>query len=237
MPISYNQLKSELGKFRDNYISNMIEPQTFNPVSKYVTIYAYKKNSNRSLEGVILFDNKVPADKTILLAKEGEIVDFSQQKIKFRLKNGLRYSYDNLGNITKLYFDDMLVEVASESNNYSQRTKTSLELFVHEMLWPDQNLSQEKQNRLTIDGHMRLVWPAFNFAFVFLALSVFLKFPYNRKNYIKPYIYAFIPILSATYLHFTIQKLAYKNPEYVFLCYANIFICIIVAIILQNIRR
>ncbi|GAB4162197.1 MAG: LptF/LptG family permease [Rickettsiaceae bacterium] len=236
MPISYNLLKLSLSGFRENYISSIIEARTFNQISKYITIYVSKKHSDRSMEGVILFDNKAPDNRTIFFAKNGEIITFDQQRTEFELTEGVRHSYDSSGNLTKLYFDSMVVDVVSDSTNFSNRSKTSLELFIHELLWPSDKVSIEKQSRLIIDGHSRLIWPLFNFIFVFLALSTFLNFSYSRKVNVKQYIYTFIPVIIASYFHFTLQKIAYKDLDYVFLCYANVFICIIFSI-LQSTRN
>ena len=98
------------------------------------------------------------------------------------------------------------------------------------MLWPDSALSLEKQQQFITDGHLRIIWPLFNFAFVFLALSIFLKQPYNRRAHIKQFLLTFIPILLLAYFHFALQKIAYKDVNYIFLCYANVFICIIFSI-------
>ena len=230
MPLSYNKLKEGLTNFREGYVSNIIEARTFNQISKNSTIYVDNKNSDGSLEGIVLFDNKLPKNRTILFAKNGRIIISDQYKTSFELTSGLRHSYDQLGNLTKLYFDHLVVAINGESSDSTYRQRTSLELYIQEMIWPDKKLSQEKQNRLITDGHLRIVWPLFNFAFVFLALSVFLNQPYNRKSHIKQFILTFLPILLSSYIHFTVQKIAYKDLNYIFLCYLNVILCIIFSI-------
>lgn len=234
MPYSYNKLKQETSNFQKGYVSNIIEARTFNQLSKTSTIYIDSKNSDGSMDGVIFFDNKVPENRTIFFAKQGRISTNVEEKTQFELIEGLRHSYDKQGKLTKLYFDSLVVAIQSETSDEKARSKTSLELYLHEMLWPDSDLSIEKQNRLITDGHSRIIWPLFNFAFVFLALSIFLRQPYNRKSHIKQYIVTFVPVLIASYFHFTLQKIAYKDLNYIFLCYSNVFICIILGIWLNT---
>jgi len=234
MPYSYNKLKQETSNFQKGYVANIIEARTFNQISKTSTIYIDKRNSDGSMDGVIFFDNKNPENRTIFFAKQGIINTTDSENTQFELIDGLRHSYDSQGNLTKLYFDNLAVVIGSEKNDEGSRSKTSLELYLNEMLWPDASLSTEKQNRLITDAHSRIIWPLFNFAFVFLSLSIFLRQPYNRKSHIKQYIITFIPILIASYFHFTLQKIAYTDLNYIFLCYANVFICIMLSIWLNT---
>jgi lipopolysaccharide export system permease protein len=235
MPLSYNKLKYNLSNFRENYVSNIIDERTFNQISKYTTIYVDKKNKDGTLEGIILFDNKVPEQHSILFAKHGMIVMNDDVPV-FRLKDGFRQSFDQNRSLTKLHFDDLLVEIKSDAPFEDDRNKTSLELYVQEMLWPKNELSSERKIRLRIDGHQRLIWPFFNYCLVFLALSMFLSRPYNRKSNMKQMAYTFIPLIIVAYFHFTFQKIAYQEPIYLFACYLNVFLCIIFSI-WQSSRR
>jgi lipopolysaccharide export system permease protein len=227
MPISYNNFKKNISHFKQNYVSNIIEARAFNQISKYATVYVDRKSKNNIMYGVILFDNKIPQNKAIFFAKKGEILSSGKENTSFVLSQGLRHSYDSQGHLTKLYFDHLVIEINSEVKDDFSRAKTSMELFIQEMLWPDSSLQKKKQQHLVIDGHYRLVWPLFNFVFVFLALTTFLSFSPARKTQVKQLVCSFVPVLIASYFHFTLQKMAYKDSNYIFLCYANVFICII----------
>lgn len=234
MPYSYNKLKEETSSFQKGYVTSIIDARTFNQVSTTSTIYIDRKHSDGLMEGVIFFDNKISKNRTIFFAKQGRIITTSPENAKFELIDGIRHSYDKNGKLTKLYFDTLSVSITNDTSEETSRNKTSLELYLNEMLWPDSELSLEKQTRLIADGHIRIIWPLFNFAFVFLALSIFLRQPYNRKSHIKQYIVTFAPILIASYFHFTLQKIAYKDLNYIFLCYINVFIYIILSIWLNT---
>jgi lipopolysaccharide export system permease protein len=230
MPLSYNSMKQELSNFRGGYLLNIINERTFNQISKNSNIYIDSKSLDGTLKGIVLFDNKTPEKRTIIFAKNAKIVVSTPNITEFELSDGMRHSYDHLGHLTKLYFDSLIVAITNENTEKSDRNKTSIELYINEMLWPDSALTLDKQQQLITDGHLRLVWPLFNFAFIFLALSLFLDQPYNRKSHVKQYLITFIPILLVAYFHFTLQKIAYKETNYIFLCYANLFLCIIFSI-------
>ena len=236
MPVSYNNLKKNIINFKQNYVSNIIEPRTFNQISKHVTVYVDRKSSNNEMEGVILFDNKIPEQKTIFFAKKGIIFSTDNQNTNFILSKGLRHSYDSKGHLTKLHFEQLELEINNEIKDISNRVKTSMELTIPQMLWPDTQMSADKQQRLIIDGHCRIIWPMFNLSLSMLALSTFLSFCPTRKTNYKQIIYSFVPTLIAAYFHFTLQKMSYFNPDYIYLCYANILICILYSM-WQNNRK
>ncbi len=229
MPLSYNTLKNNLSNFREYYVSNIIDEKIFNQISKHITIYVDKKKPNGLLEGIILFDSQNLNQRSVLFAKTGKIITNNHTPI-FHLSDGFKHSFDQNGNLTKLSFDDLSVEIKNNKNNKNDRDKTSLELYVDEMLWPDDKLSTNKKIRLMIDGHQRIIWPLFNYCLVFLALSIFLVHQYNRESNIKQIIYSTIPVIIVTYFHFTFQKIAYQQPIYIYGCYINLFLCILFSI-------
>ncbi|MCA0254265.1 MAG: LptF/LptG family permease, partial [Proteobacteria bacterium] len=227
LPKSYGALKYQVNYFKDTYVSNIIEEKSFNQISKFLTLYVEKKLSNNELSGIALFDSKNQNEKTILMAKKGEIIRTEEGSTSFILSNGERHTYDSNNNLTRLAFDKLSVDLEAENQKDINYSKTSFELFISELLWPDKNLPMHKQNRLITEGHLRVVWPMFNFAYVLITLSIFLRYHNPRKVEIKQYIYPFIPVLLSSYYHFTMQKIIYLNLDYLFLCYLNIVVCII----------
>lgn len=230
MPVSYNMLKEELSNLKDNYVSNIIDLRTFTQLSKNATIYIDKKDKNGRLEGIVLFDNKNPKTKSVVFARQGSIVLKNGRPV-FELQKGLRQAYDSQGNITKLHFDNLIVEISNDIQNENEvRVRDHMELYIHEMIWPNSNLEISKQEKLIAEGHGRVIWPLYNYALAILALSIFLKQPYKRHSNSKWLIKTALPLILTTYFHFTFQKLSYNNLYFIFLCYANVFLCIIFSI-------
>lgn len=227
MPMSYNNMKQNLSNFYDGHASNMIVPRSFNRISKNSNIYVDTKNADGSFGGMILFDNKVPEERTIFFAKHARILNSDPYNTEFVLEDGLRHAYDTMGNLTKLHYDNLVVAITSEPADPSARSRTSLELYIGEMLWPDSSLVLEKQQRLIADGHLRIIWPLLNFVLVFLSLSIFLQQPYNRRQSFMPFLITFVPVVLVVYIHFLMQKIAYQDIKYIWGCYLNIIICVL----------
>ena len=107
MPLSYSKLKYGLSNFRENYLSNIIDEKKFNQISKNITVYVDKKNSDSILENIIIFDNEIPENRTILFAKTGKMY-LQKDSLLLKLEHGVRQSFDKNYHLTKLYFDDIL---------------------------------------------------------------------------------------------------------------------------------
>lgn len=229
MPLSYNKLKSELRNFRENYLSRIIDEKKFNQISKNITVYIDKRNPDSTLEGIILFDNEVPENRSVLFARNGKIF-VQDNALLFQLQDGFRQIFDENNNLNSLYFDSLLMEVKKNNINNNDRSRTSLELYINEMLWPNETISEERKMRLIIDGHQRLLWPLFNYCLVFLALATFLNQPYNRRSHFKQMLYTFIPLVLVSYIHFSGLQIAYQNRNYIGVCYLNIILCLIFSV-------
>lgn len=229
MPISYNTLKNRLSELRNNYISNVIDTRKFNQISKHNTIYIDSKDSQGNLEGVIIFDNTVENSKSVLFAKYGNVYT-NKDEIQFELSDGLRQAYDSNNNITRMNFNNLTIRIANDNTGVTRRSRTSLELYINEMLFPSSELSDAKQDRLIAEGHGRIIWPLFNFVFVFLTLGFFLKIKFSRNFSWQSIILCLVPAFLVAFIHFTLQKYSYSNTKIIYLCYANLLLCIIFSI-------
>ena len=229
LPLSYMKLKSNLNYIKDNYVLNIINEKTFTSISKHITVYINKKTPDGTMLGLILFDNRNNKSQAIIFAEYGKFKIYNNIPI-FQLYTGSRQAYDNNGNITKLYFDSLIVELI---NNNSMKLEGGAdkrdinEYFIKELLNPSAELPEQKKKKLQAEGHQRLIWPFYNFLLTFLAMALFLKQPYNKKSHFKQISLTAIGIVIVTYLHFTFQNIATKELSFILVCYANIIISII----------
>ena len=178
MPSAFIKLKSDLSFIKNNYASNIISERTFNQISKLVTIYVDRKLPDGSLQGIILFDNRERGVKpAILFANSGyfQIVDNNPL---LQLEKGIRQAYDKQGNLTRLAFDSLVLELKYNSLISVERdayNRDINEYYIDELLSPDARLSESRRIKLRVEGHPRLIWPLYNLIFTVVGLAVFLK--------------------------------------------------------------
>ncbi|MCC8483278.1 MAG: LptF/LptG family permease, partial [Rickettsia endosymbiont of Labidopullus appendiculatus] len=234
LPLSHSKLKSDLIFMRNNYASNILDEKTFNPISKDITVYFDKKLPDGTMKNLIIFDNRKHDNHAILFSRYGVFKIYNNSS-SFQLKDGVRQVYDHNGNLNNLLFDVLIVELVSNNGKKLVREEYSREInehYIDELLKPNNILSEQKKIKLIAEGHQRLIWPMYNFVLVFLTLSVFLRQPYNKKSSLRQILITAVSAVIITYLHFVLQNLASKDLNFIFACYANMIIAIILSLYL-----
>lgn len=231
MPDAARSLIGQLDAVKNNYAYSVVQEKTFTQVSKFLTLYINEKKHNKELHGIVLLDNRSTLP-IILFAKSGNLVMQGSSPM-LNLNHGMRQAYDSNGNLTKLTFDSLTVELSESGskNQYAQTGNSDIrEYDVKDLLSPSKTLPLQKQIKLIAEGHQRIIWPFYNFALTFLGLAVFLRQPYNKKSHLREMLFTSGAIIMAVYCHFTFHNLAYKDFNFVILCYGNIFAIIVISL-------
>lgn len=229
MPVSYQRLKADLTTMKNNYVSNIINEKTFIQLSKFITIYVDKNLHDGRLEGIILFDNRdINTKDTIIFANSGNIQIHDGNPI-FKLTNGIRQSYDVNENTTRLMFDSLIMELTQHNTkviNDKRHDRDINEYYINELFSPHDSLSENKMVKLYVEGHQRLIWPLYNLLLPFVALSVFLQYPHDKKSQLKSLVSTSSVCIIIIFLHFALQNLASQNIHFIYTSYMNIMIAI-----------
>lgn len=233
LPLSYNKLKSDLSFVKNNYVASMIEEKTFAKVAKGVSIYIEKKLENGKMQGMVLFDSRKSGAQAVLFARYGTFKLYNNNPV-FQLEEGVRQTYDVNGNLTKLSFNSLIVELVSNNSekNVDRYNRDINEYSIKELFNPDNGLLEQRKIKLIAEGHQRIIWPFYNFLFTFLALAVFLKQPYNKRSSFKQLIFTSLSVIIVAYLHFTLQNKSSKDLIFIFACYFNIVVIFIISLYL-----
>lgn len=229
LPYSYKIQKSQLNFIRNNYINSFIEAKTFNKISKHITMYVDKKISQSQFYGIIVFDSYKPEEKRVIIAKYCSI-ELKNNLPLLKLHDGFSQLQNDKGKIINTHFQEMKINGNINRNSENKATfSNSLELFIHQMLHPNQEiLNVKKRSTILVDMSHRIIWPLFSYALTFLGLSILITQHYD-KNELKSKSFVLIPPLLFTISHFIIQKLSYKNSVLIIYLYLNFILCILVA--------
>ncbi|MGL4226949.1 MAG: LptF/LptG family permease [Rickettsia sp.] len=239
LPLSHINLKSRLSFIKNNYISSMIEEKTFNKITKDITVFIDKKSAGNTMNGVIIFDNRNADNPSVVFADSGTLNIYDNNPI-FELNKGLRQEYDVNGNLTQLTFDSLMIKLQNDNPLASQRTqhnKEANEYYISELLDPPHDLAITKKIKLIAEAHQRIIWPLYNFVLPFLALAVFLRYPYSKKTTFMPVLFSALTVLLVTSIHFILQNFASKNLDFIFACYSNLVIALTLGLYLFVRRR
>ncbi len=250
LPLSYSKLKTTLNDFRDNYVSNLIQPRVFTPISKNVTLYVSGKDTNGVLQGVILFERQHGDEMSVLFAKTGRIY-IKDHEPYYELRDGTRQLVDKNGRISQMSFDNLLVALKTPQScsdaekdqvgkcqrivNYG--AKNLQEYFLSELFDPEYDLGEIKKVKLRAEGHQRIVWPLYSLVVTCLTLAIFMQNPYSRRGNTVVLVKAAVAAVIVIVIHFGLQNAASKIEIINLALYANVVLCLGISYYLLNYRE
>ncbi len=239
LPLSYSKLKTQLELNKNNYAFSIINEKTFSQLSKSMVIYVNKKLPNNVVNGLVLFDNRNKKEDTIIFAEIGKFKSYPDRDV-FYLQNGARQAYDFNGNLTRLYFKFLTLELtnAKLQNQQQQLLNRDInEYYIGELLNPDNKLPAPRKHKLIAEGHQRLIWPLYNTILPFIALAVLLSKTYGTRNKTNRLLITIISTALLTGLHFSFHNVAAKDVTFSWLCYANLICSVIAGVFLYLHKR
>ena len=234
MPAGYRQMKDRVFEIRTDIASNMIRDGQFtNPVDG-LTIFNRVTTKDGTFKSLLIHDNRDKLRPKTYLAKEGRFEN-RPEGLKLMLMDGSSQEIDGNGNLTILEFKRNPLDISQFSGSKTTRQKELTERYLHELLWPDLNDKWDFKNRarLYAEGHNRLASPAYNIAFVLIALCAMTLGGFNRRGYAGRIAVALAIGLVVRLAGFGVQSLASQANAFVVyqyllpaLLFLDAFICL-----------
>ncbi len=222
LPKTYGMMKDKISYYRSNFTTSIIQEGMFNNISKNVVIFLHKKITPVDFEGIILFDSRNPKMQTVMFADKGSVY-IGNNNIIFDLFNGQRQTLNDSGVLDMMAFDKFKIQInSSKTNNRRFEDRDLQEHYLWELLFPKKN-SKKSFTKLFAEGNNRLIWPFFNLLLPAVAISIFIKGEFNRKEYTRQLVQAFAIAMGIISLHFVAVSYAAKDVMLNFLIYLNVF--------------
>lgn len=212
----------------------LIQEGEFNDISNGITVYIRSKNSDGSLEGIILHDQHSPASQVTLLAEKGSII-YRDGIPQISMKNGSRQEVANkTGRFSILYFDYYNTDFVSNREKAANRFKNSAERDLKDLLFtPREALPNLKTyHRFRLEGFKRLSLPFYNLSFMMIAAAGLLTGTFNRRGHNKRIIITILIMAGVQILQLGTESLCMRNLKFIPLLYilsvSPTFICLYV---------
>lgn len=227
MPKTYGMMKDKVSYYRSNFTTKIIQEGMFNNISKNVVIFLNKKISPVDFEGIILFDSRNPKNQVVMFADKGSMY-IGNNTIVLDLMHGQRQTLNDAGILDMMAFDKFKILMnSSKSNNRRFEDRDLQEHYLWELLLPKKN-SRKTFAKLFAEGNNRIVWPLFSLILPMVAISIFLKGEFNRKEYTKQLVQAFAVAMCIIAFHFIAVSYAAKDVAMNFFIYLNVFFAFLI---------
>lgn len=221
LPNAYREFKDLQLFFRNTSNLSFLQKGVFNSPIKGLTLYIDDKTADGLLQGILVHDRNRKEPIT-LIAQEGRLV---RNKIKNELYldvlNGRQEIDHGNGQFDVLYFDSYVMDLTHYSKQSATRSQEPEERPLHELIYPEKNLSQAQKSKLIAEGHHRIVWPLLSFTLTYIALAFLLCGQFNRRGQWQRILGASVAGLLIIIADLALKSLTASYAECVVLMYLN----------------
>jgi lipopolysaccharide export system permease protein len=183
LPVSYGQFRDMQSFLRNNYVSVLLQEGVFNTPVEGLTVFIRERDSDGTLKGLLVHDNRQPDMAVTMMAEEGRLAETPQGQ-RFLLTHGNRQEMRG-GKLSFLNFDHYALDISLYTQDMTQRPKDPQEEFVQDLLRNGGDIPPERVRQRLGEAHQRLIWPAYAFTLTLLALAVLLSGQFNRRGQAK----------------------------------------------------
>lgn len=231
-PYFKREMQESQTLFRESYIASMLEEKVFNNLSKDLTIYVDEQQTDGSLRGVIVYDQrgKTPAIITSQIAK----IIPKPDALLIELYKGNRQTLNEEQQLETLFFDSSIINLNYNKIEGIEHIYSPEEMYIHELI--SKITTGVEGNVIRYELHQRLSWPLLNLSLASISLLSVLSIGYNRQRKFKQAIiggtvaaivvlfdfiltsksessYLFAAALYAYLIYVTIQALYWLNQK------------------------
>lgn len=227
LPVSYRQYKDMQDFARDNYAALLLQEGVFNNPVNGLTVFIRERNSDGTLRGILVHDNRDPSAPVTMMAEEGQLIK-TPQGPSFILKDGNRQEIDHENEqLSFLAFEDYVLDISLFTTQQRKRVRDEKERFLGELFYPEKGVNAVRRAEFRAEAHQRLTWPLQNMVLTLFVLAVLLGGQFNRRGNWKRYTVMLVSVGVLLAGAVAISNIVVKYPPALVLMYAlPIGVCI-----------
>ncbi len=208
MPIANRHFQDIRTFFRDKYASVLLEEEVFNSPISGVTVFVQSRETDNTLRGVLLHDNRNPDATVTMIADRGHM-EQTPTGPRFFLERGVRQQYKD-GAVSWLTFDNYAIDIAFFAADVTRKRdpdeQTISELFSNDVA------NDKERAGMRAEAHHRLTWPALALSLPLMALAFLFSGEFNRRGQWRRIASASVAMVAAVLLFFAMRSIIVKQP-------------------------
>ena len=221
-PLAYHHFHRYELEIRNRAAAFLLEEGVFTPISKAMTVYVRERHSDDSFGGIMIEDNRVPANPVTILAEDG-LAEPHGNTLRLILHNGSRQTLNRrTGELSTLLFQ---LETLDFGSPHDQALSPDVaELTMSQLFHPQGDLSPHARNKLLIEGWTRLTGPLACLSYGMIGLLCVLRGRFSRHgNIIRPTV-AILSVVGLMILSLMLKNLAERDPSLVPLLWTEVLL-------------
>ena len=234
-PSGMRYTKFKIHEIRHDLSGTLIRDGMFSMPAKGLTVYSHKKDSNVSIEGILVHDNRDALSPVTYSAEKGYLVNKNNNPKLILLNGNIQHRnllVDGPGMTTVSFekneylFSEFLTEDKNLNFDSSQR-------YIGDLLFPSikDEYAKSRKDTLWAAGNHKLAQIIHPLALIIFSFSVFIKGKFDRRERSKNIIKLTISIILFQLMDFFVASEAQSSPALISILYLLPFLLILICLL------
>ena len=224
MPAGQRAMKDKVVDIRADIGAALLNEGEFNTPADGLTVFIRELNSDGTIRGVMVHDNRNKKSPVTYLAVRGQLAQTPAGARLIMFDGTVEQSSRSGGQLTVLNFQRDVFDLDQFAGPARATDRATSERYLSELFWPDQKLLPKLRNAYIAEGHNRLSQPLYCIAFALIALAAVLRGRRARGANALRLALAALGAAVVRIAGYGVQGLAVSTPSLVFLFYLMPFL-------------
>ena len=171
MPSGLRAMKDKVVDIRADIGAALLNEGAFNTPAKGLTVFIREIDSNGSIRGVLVHDNRNQRRPITYLAQSGQMVQTPVGVRLVMIDGTVEQTAKGGAHLSMLKFDRYVFDLDQFASPARVTDRATSERFLNELLWPSPNLTPRLRNAYFAEAHNRLSQPLYCISFALIALA------------------------------------------------------------------
>jgi lipopolysaccharide export system permease protein len=172
-------------EIRNKVAAFLLQEGVFTAISDQMTVYVRSRETDGTLRGILVEDDRQPNSRATILAESGRLV--SQGDVpRVLLLNGSREEIDRkTGRLEVLTFTEYTIDLATAGHGQEQELRDVNEMSMSELLHPESHGTRPQDvGKWLVEAHHRLTQPITALGFALVAVASVLTGAFRRHGHL-----------------------------------------------------
>jgi lipopolysaccharide export system permease protein len=219
MPAGQRAMKDKVVDIRADIGAALLNEGEFNTPASGLTVFIRELNSDGTIRGVMVHDNRNKKSPVTYLAVRGQLAQTPAGARLIMFDGTVEQSAHAGGQLTVLKFQRDVFDLDQFAGPARATDRATSERYLPELFWPSAKLAPKLRNAYIAEGHNRLSQPLYCIAFAMIALAAVLRGRRARGANALRLVLAALGGAIIRIAGYGVQGLAVSTPSLVFLFY------------------
>lgn len=219
MPAGQRAMKDKVVDIRADIGAALLNEGEFNTPARGLTVFIRELNSDGSIRGVFVHDNRNVARPVTYLAESGQLVQTPSGARLIMVDGTIEVAGRGGAQLQVLKFQRYVFDLDQFASPVRSIDRATSERFLDELFNPDPRLAERVRKAYIAEGHNRLSQPLYCIAFALIALAAILRGGRARGANALRITAAVLFGVAVRIAGYGVQGVAARDPSLSFLFY------------------